>query len=30
MARIEEACGDQAKLEALPVDEFVALWVKQA
>jgi 2-methylcitrate dehydratase len=30
MARIEAACGDQAELEALPVDEFVSLWVKQA
>jgi 2-methylcitrate dehydratase len=30
MARIEAACADQAELEALPVDEFVSLWVKQA
>jgi 2-methylcitrate dehydratase len=25
--QIEAACSDQAKLEALPVDEFIALWV---
>jgi 2-methylcitrate dehydratase len=25
--KIEGACSDQAKLEALPVDEFMALWV---
>jgi 2-methylcitrate dehydratase len=25
--QIEGACSDQAKLEALPVDEFMALWV---
>jgi 2-methylcitrate dehydratase len=25
--QIEAACNDQAKLEALPVDEFMALWV---
>ena len=27
--RIEAACSDQDKLEALPVDEFMALWVGQ-
>jgi 2-methylcitrate dehydratase len=27
---IELACSDQAKLEALPVDEFMALWVADA
>jgi 2-methylcitrate dehydratase len=25
--QIEAACSDQAKLEALPADEFIALWV---
>jgi 2-methylcitrate dehydratase len=30
VARIEAACADQAKLEALPVDEFVALWVSES
>jgi 2-methylcitrate dehydratase len=27
-ARIEGACADQAALEALPVQDFMALWVK--
>jgi 2-methylcitrate dehydratase len=27
-ARIEAACADQASLEALPVHDFVSLWVK--
>jgi 2-methylcitrate dehydratase len=26
--RILDACADQARLEAMPVDEFMALWVK--
>ena len=30
VARIEAACADQAKLEALPVDDFVALWVSES
>ena len=29
IARIEAAFADQAKLEALPVDDFVALWVSE-
>jgi 2-methylcitrate dehydratase len=29
VARIEAACADQAPLEAMPVDEFVALWVSE-
>jgi 2-methylcitrate dehydratase len=29
VARIEAACADQAKLEAMPVDDFVALWVSE-
>ena len=27
VASIEEACADQATLEAMAVDEFVSLWV---
>jgi 2-methylcitrate dehydratase len=30
ISAIEDACADQTQLEALPVDDFVALWVKQA
>jgi 2-methylcitrate dehydratase len=30
IARIEDACADQARLETQPVDEFVELWVKAA
>jgi 2-methylcitrate dehydratase len=30
IARIEDACTDQTKLEALPVDDFVALWVSES
>jgi 2-methylcitrate dehydratase len=30
IARIEEACADQATLEATAVDDFVALWVSES
>jgi len=29
VVRIEDACADQAKLEALAVDDFLSLWVEQ-
>jgi 2-methylcitrate dehydratase len=29
IARIEQACADQASLEAMAVDEFVSLWVSE-
>jgi 2-methylcitrate dehydratase len=29
IARIEQACADQAALEAMAVDDFVALWVSE-
>jgi 2-methylcitrate dehydratase len=30
IARIEAACADQTKLEAMPADDFVALWVSES
>jgi 2-methylcitrate dehydratase len=30
IARIEEACSDQKRLESLPVDDFVALWESES
>ena len=29
VARLEAACADQTRLEAMPVDDFVALWVSE-
>jgi len=29
ISRIEDACAEQAALEAMPVDEFVSLWVSE-